>query len=116
MLTAAPQAGPRLGDSFQVFSAHFGAPRQTTTTQGWVVRRYTSTCGTVTVLFEHGRSVALRLRYPMQHPCCAAAVHQAAQFAPECSQHPRVHLDNRGWILAADTCPPAALQLLREEL
>jgi hypothetical protein len=116
MRTAASQAGPRLGDSFQVFSAHFGAPRHTTTAHGWVVRRYTSTCGTVTVLFEQGRSVALRVRYAMQHPSCAGAVHPAALFAPEDSQHHHVRLDNRGWILAAEACPPAALQLLRQEL
>ncbi len=107
-------AGPRLDDTFQRFTAFFGAPRRTTTDHGRVVRQYATAQGQLTVLFIRGRAVALGRRPPAQRLDAAIAQAETGPFAPaEGRQHLLQH-GNAGWVLALDSCPPELVTRLHE--
>jgi hypothetical protein len=52
---------PHLGASFIDVAHALGSPTHTTTANGGVVRRYRSALGTLTVVFERGRSIAMHV-------------------------------------------------------
>jgi hypothetical protein len=82
-----------------------GTPLQTRTEGGCVVRTYRTEMGMVNVLFDHGRSVGLRVagRLPAQH---------AAEIAAPAGGEPDLFADGDGWCVTTPQCPPAWLRAL----
>src|SRR4051812_18653515 len=98
MVTAAPPRLPRLSASFMDVARQLGTPFQTRTASGCVVRTYRTEMGAVNVLFDQGRSVAMRVagRMPAPHP---------NELAPLGGPEPEMVEDGAGWSATEQRCP-----------
>ena len=112
MSVVASMPYPHIDEPFTTFMQVFGTPRHTTIVNGYVLRNYLSDLGAITVLFEQGRSIGVRLPYPPAPRRRSAMNALAAEFAPR--HHCRFHLllADRGWLLVTDRCSPGAIDLL----